>query len=116
MIMMKCSHCGSEQKDGSTFCSECGNKLEAPKKYYCSNCGKELQLNEKFCSQCGASTTNNSRDATTTQSELGDQGLSGKAGEFHASNPVPPYFGSSKVSSAFQKWKKTLLDKWNELD
>ena len=115
---MKCNHCGSEQKDGSTFCSECGNKLDAPKKCFCCNCGKKLQSDAKFCPQCGTSTTNTnaSCDVATNQSDPGDQWSSGTAGEYHTSNSVPPYSNSSKAQTTFQKWKNTLQEKWNALD
>ena len=51
----KCE-CGSENSEGSKFCSNCGKEKpvveEVPKKV-CPKCGKENEANAKFCSDCG---------------------------------------------------------------
>ncbi len=47
---MKCPKCNFELKEGSKFCSVCGNKIEN----VCSKCGGQISENDKFCSNCGA--------------------------------------------------------------
>ena len=51
---MFCPKCNEEIKEGSKFCSKCGNKI----KNICSNCGGQLSENDKFCSNCGANVIN----------------------------------------------------------
>jgi hypothetical protein len=44
-----CPGCGSAEKEGTSFCSQCGHKLEKS----CKNCGESLKPGIKFCSSCG---------------------------------------------------------------
>lgn len=46
-----CPNCGSLEKPGAKFCSNCGNKLGGKK--FCSNCGNEIEPAAKFCEHCG---------------------------------------------------------------
>lgn len=50
-----CSVCGAVNAEGTKFCFECGNKLEAPAATtnVCPNCGAELVVGLKFCGECG---------------------------------------------------------------
>jgi len=54
---MKCSQCGTENKDGSVFCKECGSRLTAEAApagpVFCPNCGKKFENGEAFCDECG---------------------------------------------------------------
>lgn len=45
-----CPGCGSQEKAGTAFCSNCGKKLEEK---HCENCGQKLALGAKFCAGCG---------------------------------------------------------------
>jgi len=47
---MRCSKCGSENREGRKFCAQCGGPLTAK----CSKCGSSNEPDEKFCGQCGA--------------------------------------------------------------
>ncbi len=52
--MMTCGKCGHSIPQGSKFCPECGNKVEAVVgKKFCSQCGNEVVPGAKFCAQCG---------------------------------------------------------------
>src|SRR5467141_3025019 len=46
---MRCSKCGSDNREGRKFCTTCGAALVAS----CSKCGAPIQLNESFCGECG---------------------------------------------------------------
>jgi class 3 adenylate cyclase len=48
---MRCSKCGSDNREGRQFCANCG----APLILTCSKCGASNQPGEKFCGKCGAS-------------------------------------------------------------
>lgn len=50
---MKCSFCGKEIDEGSTFCGYCGRKQ--PEVKHCVKCGQEIGLDDAFCGYCGAS-------------------------------------------------------------
>src|SRR5215469_7165885 len=47
---MRCSKCGTDNREGRKFCAECGEAL-APK---CPRCGATNESREKFCGECGA--------------------------------------------------------------
>ena len=44
-----CPGCGSAEKEGTSFCSQCGHKLDKS----CKNCGESLKPGIKFCANCG---------------------------------------------------------------
>ena len=50
---MTCPHCGTENRDGRKFCSECGTALASA----CPSCGAANEPGEKFCGECGTSLT-----------------------------------------------------------
>src|SRR5437660_8957712 len=47
---MRCSKCGSDNREGRKFCTNCGASLVAA----CPKCGAFIQPGEKFCGECGA--------------------------------------------------------------
>lgn len=56
---MICPHCGAQLSDGSTFCTNCGTRLDTaantqPQKRFCTSCGAEIPAGSSFCVQCGA--------------------------------------------------------------
>ncbi len=54
--MCKCSKCGISINEGTKFCPECGNKIEATKPSFCVNCGTKIKPGVKFCPECGHKT------------------------------------------------------------
>ncbi|NLA77705.1 MAG: zinc-ribbon domain-containing protein, partial [Clostridiales bacterium] len=70
---MFCKNCGSNISDNATFCSGCGQKVEAehpvvqapppepvqegPK--FCPGCGRKQESSVKFCPECGYSAAQN---------------------------------------------------------
>lgn len=59
---MNCTKCNAQIPDDSTFCPECGGKVEvvwtAPSapaaKVFCPNCGASMAAGDSFCENCGA--------------------------------------------------------------
>jgi class 3 adenylate cyclase len=47
---MRCSNCGSDNREGRKFCTNCGTPLVAT----CPKCSAPIQAGEKFCGECGA--------------------------------------------------------------
>jgi class 3 adenylate cyclase/tetratricopeptide (TPR) repeat protein len=47
---MTCPSCGTENREGRKFCSECGTALALA----CPSCGAANEPGEKFCGECGA--------------------------------------------------------------
>ena len=45
---MRCSKCGSDNREGRKFCTTCGIALIAS----CPKCGAPIQLGESFCGEC----------------------------------------------------------------
>src|SRR6516165_2956088 len=46
---MRCSKCGSENREGRKFCTNCGTPLLTA----CTKCGAAVEPDEKFCGECG---------------------------------------------------------------
>jgi double zinc ribbon protein len=46
---MRCSSCGSENREGRKFCAGCGAALTLA----CAACGAKNQPGERFCGECG---------------------------------------------------------------
>src|SRR5712691_1212140 len=51
---MRCSKCGTDNREGRKFCADCG----APMIAACPRCGASSQPGEKFCGECGAALSN----------------------------------------------------------
>src|SRR5205814_323375 len=47
---MRCSSCGTENREGRKFCAECGSPLAAA----CPACGAANEPGERFCGECGS--------------------------------------------------------------
>src|SRR5215472_7581252 len=47
---MRCSKCGTDNREGRKFCAECGEALASK----CPRCGATNESGEKFCGECGA--------------------------------------------------------------
>jgi class 3 adenylate cyclase len=50
---MLCSSCGTENREGRKFCSNCGSPLAAA----CPACGAANEPGERFCGECGSALT-----------------------------------------------------------
>src|SRR5213076_2453029 len=47
---MRCSSCGTENREGRKFCAECGKPLASA----CPACGAANEPGERFCGECGS--------------------------------------------------------------
>lgn len=57
---MLCKNCGKEIEENSSFCTECGQKVETDavskeSNKFCKRCGAQMNANSKFCTKCGSS-------------------------------------------------------------
>jgi len=59
---MSCRGCGTENRAGRRFCSQCGALLEVA----CPACGAANEPGDKFCGECGSTLTE--QPAAGTQS------------------------------------------------
>src|SRR5260370_28326290 len=58
---MRCSKCGTDNREGRKFCAQCGTPLKA----VCPSCGAENEPGEKFCGECGAALSANAVPLST---------------------------------------------------
>jgi class 3 adenylate cyclase len=58
---MRCTKCGSDNRDGRKFCSKCGVALARQ----CPRCGASNEPGEDFCGECGAAVAANAAAAAT---------------------------------------------------
>ena len=54
MIMVYCSHCGIQNRDGSKFCNNCGARLAPESGLRCPMCSTPNPVENVFCLSCGA--------------------------------------------------------------
>lgn len=52
--MIQCTHCGTKNRDGSKFCSDCGARLVQQSGLICPMCSTPNTVENVFCSKCGA--------------------------------------------------------------
>jgi chemotaxis protein histidine kinase CheA len=52
--MVYCSHCGTQNRDGSKFCNNCGARLVPESGLRCPMCSTPNPVENVFCSNCGA--------------------------------------------------------------
>ena len=52
--MVYCSNCGTANRDGSSFCNDCGAKLPSGTSVRCAQCGTPNSPSDTFCEKCGA--------------------------------------------------------------
>ena len=67
---MICSSCGTENRPGSKFCSECATPIAAT----CPTCGAANLPGSKFCSECATPLLATARPATSGSPKPGSEG------------------------------------------
>src|SRR5213592_2179225 len=48
-MLLLCSSCGQENREGRRFCAQCGGSLASA----CPSCGAANEPGERFCGECG---------------------------------------------------------------
>jgi class 3 adenylate cyclase/tetratricopeptide (TPR) repeat protein len=64
---MRCSNCGTENREWRSFCSQCGAKLQLP----CRACGAANDPEDRFCGNCGAALEPRGETSASAQEEVG---------------------------------------------
>ena len=70
LTVVTCSSCGTENRPGSKFCSECATPLAAS----CPTCGSANPPGSKFCSECATPLIVAARPATSASPKPGPDG------------------------------------------
>jgi class 3 adenylate cyclase len=66
---MRCSKCGSDNREGRKFCRSCGSKLGT----VCPKCSADNEADEDFCGDCGAAlSATNTASATRASGRAPD--------------------------------------------
>jgi class 3 adenylate cyclase/tetratricopeptide (TPR) repeat protein len=68
---VNCPSCGTENREGRKFCSECGTALASG----CPSCGAANEPGEKFCGECGATLTSASTAAPAASAPAAERRL-----------------------------------------
>src|SRR6266851_1952447 len=63
---MRCAKCGTENRAGRRFCSQCGERLAL----VCPSCGVQNDAGERFCGNCGAALTDGAAPADVAANRL----------------------------------------------
>src|SRR5215831_19130176 len=61
---MRCSKCGTDNREGRKFCAECGETLDSK----CPRCGATNESREKFCGECGGVLSTSGVDVDSSES------------------------------------------------
>jgi class 3 adenylate cyclase len=63
---MRCSKCGSDNREGRKFCTSCGTPLVSS----CPKCHVAIQPGERFCGECGAAIDSSGLSRSAPPQEL----------------------------------------------
>jgi class 3 adenylate cyclase len=97
---MRCRKCETENLADSTFCVECGAKLESG----CPACGSENPSSAKFCRKCGTALFSQDRTPDQyTPAHLAEKILSSKAALLGERKQVTVLFADVKGSMDLQE-------------
>lgn len=72
-----CKICSEELREGKSYCSACGGKVEEKREVqelkmkHCMDCGAVLDVGKDFCGECGAKVIPVQKNAKTTHSSCG---------------------------------------------
>ena len=102
---MRCSKCGSDNREGRKFCTSCGISLVAA----CPKCSAPIQRDESFCGECGTAL----RDPVPAAAE-GAQSVTASAGgeRRHLTILFCDLVGSVTLTSQLdpEEWRATVAD------
>src|SRR5216683_2631648 len=67
---MRCSKCGTDNREGRKFCSKCGVTLARQ----CPRCGASNEPGDDFCGECGAAVAANAASAAASSPQAASTG------------------------------------------
>jgi double zinc ribbon protein/adenylate/guanylate cyclase family protein len=100
---MRCSKCGSENREGAKFCNECGMRFGTK----CEDCGALNQPGAKFCDECGSLLTSH----RTTKAEKIAPPIASSAGERrHLTVLFCDLVGSTEIADRLdpEEWREMV--------
>ncbi len=97
---MRCSYCGSENPSDSSFCEQCGQKLEP----LCPSCKSPLSVGARFCRRCGTNI-----DTTSTHCDI-PTSVSGDGERRHLTVLFCDLVGSTGLAAQLdpEEWRELL--------
>ncbi|HKV54960.1 MAG TPA: AAA family ATPase [Candidatus Binataceae bacterium] len=100
---MRCSKCGSDNREGRRFCRRCGSKLGT----VCSKCGAANEPDEDFCGDCGAGLAD---AAAPKPPELVPIAVSNTGERRHLTVLFCDLVGSTEIASRLdpEEWRETI--------
>jgi class 3 adenylate cyclase/tetratricopeptide (TPR) repeat protein len=102
---MRCSKCGSDNREGRKFCTTCGTALVAA----CPKCGASIQLGESFCGECGTALS----EAAPAAAADTAPGTSSAGGERrHLTVLFCDLVGSTEIAARLdpEEWREIVAD------
>src|SRR5689334_1620442 len=102
---MRCSKCGSDNREGRKFCGNCG----VPLPFACPKCGASNQPDERFCGECGAGLA---EDAAPKSPQVTPIAVSGGGERRHLTVLFCDLVGSTEIASRLdpEEWRDLVAD------
>ena len=100
---MRCAKCGSDNREGATFCRECASPLSTN----CAACGALNQPGAKFCDECGAALVDG---AQATVAEATPTAVSAAGERRHLTVLFCDLVGSTEIAARLdpEEWRETV--------
>ncbi|MBV8136394.1 MAG: AAA family ATPase [Deltaproteobacteria bacterium] len=100
---MRCSKCGSDNREGANFCNACGTRLGNK----CAACGALNQPGAKFCDECGATLTD---DATLKVEAIAPVMVPSTAERRHLTVLFCDLVGSTEIAAQLdpEEWREVV--------
>src|SRR6266851_1600987 len=100
---MRCSKCGSDNREGAKFCKECASPLSTK----CAACRALNQPGAKFCDECGAALVD---AAQATVAEAAPTAVSAAGERRHLTMLFCDLIGSTEIAAHLdpEEWRETV--------
>ena len=101
---MRCSKCGSDNREGRKFCTSCGTPLVAA----CPKCGAAIQPDERYCGECGTALGDAAPAAAATRATPIAASAGGE--RRHLTVLFCDLAGSTEISARLdpEEWRETV--------
>jgi class 3 adenylate cyclase len=100
---MRCSKCGSDNREGRKFCTSCGAPLVAS----CPKCGSAVEPGESFCGECGAAL---GEAAPVAVADTAPEAVSAAGERRHLTVLFCDLVGSTEIAATLdpEEWRETV--------